>query len=316
MANPTSPLVRLATRRSPLALAQARETAMRLSKVGVQVRIDTFNTTGDRIVDRALLAAGGKGLFTKELDEALLSDRAEIAVHSLKDVPTELPDGLVLAAFLPREDPRDVLIAPNAKRIEDLPKNAKLGTASIRRQAQALRIRPDLKPAVLRGNVQTRMRKVRDGEVDATFLAKAGLNRLGRSDIGSPIPVTAMPPAPCQGIVAIAAKADAPAHVQGALAAINDADAEMAAAAERAFLAALDGSCRTPIGGHCAKDAQGRWTMLGEYLSHDGGQVWRETTDALAFEGTHDAQRAGRALALRLINAAGGRLPIDETTRS
>ena len=312
MTDPDAPLLRIATRGSPLALAQARETARRLAEIGIGARIDTFKTTGDRITDRALLAAGGKGLFTKELDEALLSGRADIAVHSLKDVPTDLPDGLSLQAYLPREDARDVLISPHAARIEDLPTGARLGTASVRRQAQALRLRPDLQPALLRGNVQTRMRKVREGEVDATVLARAGLNRLGMADVGAPIPIDTLPPAPCQGIVAIAACDDAGARIKTALAALNDSDAQIAAEAERAFLSVLDGSCRTPIAGHCRREGDS-WAMIGEYLSPDGRQAWRETASGLMLADPAAAREAGRTLARTLLKAAGGKLPVVET---
>ncbi|MFW6412891.1 MAG: hydroxymethylbilane synthase, partial [Oceanicaulis sp.] len=198
----TNPLP-IATRTSPLATTQTKDVQARLAAAtGRTAEIDFpilgLQTTGDRITDRALLAAGGKGLFTKELDAALLSGQARFAVHSMKDVPTRLPEGLEIAAILEREDPRDVLITnSDIARVDDLPEGAVLGTASIRRQAQALRRRPDLKIVLLRGNVDTRLEKIRSGEIDATFLARAGLRRLGRAEAGrDPVCDSEMIPAP------------------------------------------------------------------------------------------------------------------------
>ncbi|MFW5660811.1 MAG: hydroxymethylbilane synthase, partial [Oceanicaulis sp.] len=187
MSKPQAPMA-IATRTSPLAMAQSLDVQARLAEAAVVDKEDGFpilgmKTTGDKITDRALLEAGGKGLFTKELETALLSGEARFAVHSMKDVPTRLPDGLEIAAILKREDPRDVLLTRDGvSRIEDLPHGAVLGTASIRRQAQALALRPDLKIVLLRGNVDTRLNKLRSGDVDATFLARAGLRRLGREE--------------------------------------------------------------------------------------------------------------------------------------
>jgi hydroxymethylbilane synthase len=207
------------------------------------------------IQDRALLEAGGKGLFTKEIEEALLAGMIDLAVHSSKDVPTFLPDDTWLSAFLPREDVRDVFISPKAKTLSELPAGAVVGTASLRRQAMVLRARPDLKVAVIRGNVETRLRKLAAGEADATLLALAGLRRLGLEDKATQVlSVDDFLPAVGQGAIAIESRRDDD-RITALVAAISDPDTETALSAERSFLALLDGSCRTPIGGHCAGDS-------------------------------------------------------------
>ena len=254
----TTGLLRIGSRGSPLALVQARaaQTALAAacSMSPEQIEIKIIRTSGDKIQDRPLAEAGGKGLFTKEIEEALLSGAIDFAVHSSKDIPALLPAGLTLAAFLPREDPRDALISAKAKTLADLPRNARVGTSSPRRQALLMRARPDLRIVPLRGNVETRLRKIDAGEMDAAVLAVAGLKRLGLfSANATALEVEAFLPAAGQGAIAIETRADSPKAVAIA-ATIGDADTHTALAAERAFLAALGGSCRTPIAGHARLD--------------------------------------------------------------
>jgi len=242
--------LRIGTRGSPLALAQAGETRDRLLAAHADLKasdieIEVIKTSGDRIQDRPLSEAGGKGLFTKEIEEALLDGRIHLAVHSMKDMPTALPDGLVIAALLPREDVRDVLIG--AASIAALPRGAVIGTASLRRQAILLHKRPDLRIVSLRGNVQTRLRKLREGEAQATLLAMAGLRRLGlQHEATGVLDVTDMLPAVAQGAIGIECRANDTATL-ARLAPLNHEETSTRVAAERALLAALDGSCRTPI---------------------------------------------------------------------
>jgi len=251
-------ILRIGSRGSPLALVQARAAQAALAKAcGIppdQIEIKIIRTSGDNIQDRPLADAGGKGLFTKEIEEALLSGAIDFAVHSSKDIPALLPAGLTLAAFLPREDPRDALVSHTAKTLADLPRNARVGTSSPRRQALLMRARPDLRIVPLRGNVETRLRKIDAGEMDAAVLAVAGLKRLGLfSANATALEVEAFLPAAGQGAIAIETRADSPKAVAIA-ATIGDADTHTALAAERAFLAALGGSCRTPIAGHARLD--------------------------------------------------------------
>lgn len=272
----------IATRTSPLALAQAHDLQRRLAEAaGAEDAEAAFpilgmSTTGDQITDRALLAAGGKGLFTKELETALFSGEARFAVHSMKDVPTRLPEGLEISAILEREDPRDVLLtADDTSRIEDLPEGARLGTASIRRQAQALALRPDLQIGLLRGNVDTRLSKLRSGEVDATFLARAGLRRLGRAEAQrTPLEISAILPAPAQGCVGVEIRTG-DTEAAAVLARINHLESQVCAWAERGFLEALDGSCRTPIAAHAVLSGA-EIHLRGEALMPDGSKRWSE----------------------------------------
>jgi hydroxymethylbilane synthase len=239
-----------------------------------------FTTSGDRIQGR-LQESGGKGLFTKELDEALLDDRIDCAVHSMKDLPTRLPAGLVLAAVPAREDPRDCFIARAAKNLAELPAGAMVGTASLRRQAQTLHARPDLKVDLLRGRVETRLARIESGDFDATYLALAGLKRLGLdAHATSIVDVETMPPAPAQGALAITARAG-DSHVLTKLKTLDVAEFNVATAAERAFLAALDGSCRTPIAALARVDG-GQLRFLGEVLTPDGKHRWRREGDCAA----------------------------------
>src|SRR6185369_15252219 len=242
------PLLRLGSRGSPLALAQSRLVAEMLAQQsGADVEafpIQSFMTSGDRIQGR-LQDVGGKGLFTKELDEALLDGRIDAALHSMKDLPTRMPAGIVLAAVPAREDQRDAFIAAKAKSLMELPASATVGTASLRRQAQTLHLRPDLKVELLRGRVETRLAKIESGAFDATYLALAGLRRLGlEKHAASIVDSEAMPPAPGQGALAITARTGDD-KTLALLNPLNIAEHAIATTAERAFLQALDGSCRT-----------------------------------------------------------------------
>ena len=248
------PILRIGSRGSPLALAQAREVKLRLAAMAGldddRIEVKVIRTTGDAIQDRPLAAAGGKGLFTKEIEEALLSGVIDLAVHSTKDMPTVLPPGLVLAGFLPREDARDAFVSRKAPGLDALPEGAVVGTASLRRQAMVKRRRPDLDVVTLRGNVETRLRKLDAREADATVLAVAGLKRLGLlSAVTAILEADEFLPAVGQGAIGIETRANDDAR-RALVAAVDDADTATAIAAERAFLRVLDGSCRTPIGGH------------------------------------------------------------------
>jgi hydroxymethylbilane synthase len=292
-----SPLLRIGSRGSPLALAQAREVKARLAAAGgldgARIEIKVIRTTGDAIQDRPLAEAGGKGLFTKEIEEALASSVIDLAVHSTKDMPTVLPPGLVLAGFLPREDPRDAFICRKASSLDALPGGAIVGTASLRRQAMVKRLRQDLDVVTLRGNVETRLRKLDAGEVDATLLAVAGLKRLGLLPVATAIlEVDDFLPAVGQGAIAIEARGDDAAS-RALVAAIDDADTATAIAAERAFLAVLDGSCRTPIGGHAR--------LNGGMLQFRGMIVRPDGTEAF------DVFREGRREDAALLGADAGR---------
>ena len=249
-------ILRIGSRGSPLALVQAREVKGRLvAAAGLdaeRVEIKVIRTTGDLVQDRPLADAGGKGLFAKEIEEALLAGVIDLAVHSSKDLPTFLPAGLTLAGFLPREDARDAFISRKAKTLRDLAPGSVVGTASPRRQAFIKRLRPDVAVVTLRGNVETRLRKLDAGEVDATLLALAGLKRLGLLSAATAIlELDEFLPAVAQGAIGIETRADDIA-TRALVALIDDRDTATALAAERAFLAVLDGSCRTPIGGHAA----------------------------------------------------------------
>jgi hydroxymethylbilane synthase len=270
--------LQIGSRGSPLALTQARAVAAMLG-LGEDA-VQAFMTSGDRIQGR-LQQAGGKGLFTKELDEALLDGRIALAVHSMKDLPTKLPPGIVLAAVPAREDPRDGFIALKAKALAELPRGATVGTASLRRQAQTLHLRPDLNVELLRGRVETRLAKIESGQFDATYLALAGLRRLGLAQhAASIVAVETMPPAPAQGALAVTARADDAATL-AALKRLDIAEFNIATAAERAFLAALDGSCRTPIAA-LARVEGGRLNFIGEVLTPDGKHRWRRVGDCAA----------------------------------
>ena len=285
--------LRVGTRGSPLALAQANLVVAGLARTGAadagRAEVVVISTAGDRIQDRPLAEVGGKGLFTKEIEQALLDGAIDMAVHSMKDVPTVLPDGLEIACFLPREDPRDVLFG--APSIAALARGAVLGTSSLRRQAQVRNLRPDIAVKPLRGNVQTRLRKLAEGEADATLLAAAGLRRLGMEDSGgTTLAVEEMLPAVAQGAVGIEIRADDDA-VRQRLSPLGDADTRIAVTCERALLAALDGSCRTPIAALAVIEGEALW-LRGAVLTPDGSQrfdVERRGVTADAAAIGHDA---------------------------
>jgi hydroxymethylbilane synthase len=297
-------LATIGTRGSPLALAQAHEVRDRLARAhdvaAERIAIKVIRTSGDAIQDRALSEAGGKGLFTKEIEEALLAGHIDLAVHSSKDVPTFLPDATWLSAFLPREDPRDAFISPTAASLQDLPAGAVVGTASLRRQAMVLRLRPDLKVNVMRGNVETRLRKLAAGEADATLLALAGLKRLGLEAKATRIfEIDEFLPAVGQGAIAIESRRDDE-RINAFVKAIGDPEAEVALTAERSFLALLDGSCRTPIGGHCRVSGD-RIHFSGLIISPDGREEYGTTR-----EGSRaDAAAIGADAARELRERAG-----------
>jgi hydroxymethylbilane synthase len=280
MAQSSGPLLRIGTRGSPLALAQAEEVRTRLAAAHgfepERIELAVIRTTGDRIQDRPLAEAGGKGLFTKEIEQALLDGEIDLAVHSAKDLPTWLPDELALVGCLPREDVRDVFVSRKATTISQLPEGATVGTASLRRQALVKRMRPDLCVVPLRGNVETRLSKLEAGVVDATVLALAGLKRLGRADVATALLSTRdFPPAVGQGAIAIEARAS-DARARTLMHAVDHPETTIALTAERAFLAALDGSCRTPIAG-LAEVEGGRLSFRGLIIRPDGSEA-RETT--------------------------------------
>jgi hydroxymethylbilane synthase len=296
-------LFTLGTRGSPLAVAQAHETRRRLAAAHgwdeARVAIAVIRTSGDIIQDRPLAEAGGKGLFTKEIDSALLDGRVDFAVHSAKDLPTALPDGVALAGFLPREDPRDALVSALADSIAGLPHGATLGAASLRRRAQALRLRPDLRVELLRGNVETRLAKAEGGAIDATLLAIAGLKRLGLAHRArAALDIEAFLPAVGQGAIALAARRG-DARTREALAAIDDAATATALAAERAYLAVLDGSCRTPIAGH-ARLEDGRLVLRGQVLREDGSESFEARVAGAPADAARLGADAGRDLLARL----------------
>ncbi|NIY70837.1 hydroxymethylbilane synthase [Marivivens donghaensis] len=304
---PAEPL-KIGTRGSPLALAQAYETRERLM-AAFDLPEDAFeivviSTTGDNKTlidaDRPLKEIGNKGLFTKEIEEAMLDGRIDIAVHSSKDMPVEQPEGLILDVFLPREDVRDAFVSIKYKSIAELPDGTVVGTSSLRRKAQLLSRRPDLKVVEFRGNVQTRLRKLADGVAEATFLAMAGLNRLGMSDVPhAAVSEDDMLPAIAQGAIGIERRIDDE-RAKGLLAAIHDESTGQRLAAERAFLAALDGSCQTPIGGLATIDGD-TIHLRGEILKTDGTVTYAEEASAPIAEGAE----LGRSLAKKLLDRAG-----------
>ena len=297
------PRLRIGTRGSPLALAQTHQVRAKLAQAHrvseEAISICVIRTTGDAIQDRPLSEAGGKGLFTKELDLALLNDEIDLAVHSGKDIPTLIPDDLAIPGFLKREDVRDCFVSSVAKSLEELPRGARVGTASLRRAAQLKHVRADLATPLLRGNVETRLRKAESGEVDATLLALAGLKRLGLQDRATAILSTRdFLPAPGQGAIGLMIRADDQ-STKDCIAPILHEPTSLAVAAERAFLSALDGSCRTSIA--ClAEIANGQLSLRGVVLRPDGSEVFDVQRSGPAPEARTIGESAGRELLTRL----------------
>ncbi|TDE38968.1 hydroxymethylbilane synthase [Antarcticimicrobium sediminis] len=305
--SPASPL-KIGTRGSPLAQAQAYETRDRLAAAFdlplTAFEIVVIRTTGDDAAqiakDQSLKTLGGKGMFTKEIEEQLSQGGIDIAVHSMKDMPVEQPEGLILDCYLPREDVRDAFVSPGLTGWADLPKGAVAGTSSLRRRAQLLNRRPDLKVVEFRGNVQTRLKKLGDGVADCTFLAMAGLNRLGRADVpATPVAPEAMLPAVAQGAIGIERR-QSDARVAAMLEAIHDGETAQRLAAERAFLATLDGSCETPIAG-LAELSGGTLRLRGEVLRPDGSEALSDDASCPV----EDGAALGREMARKLLQRAG-----------
>ncbi len=299
--SPDQPL-RIGTRGSPLALAQAHETRDRLMAAHClpedAFEVVAIKTTGDRVQNRPLSEIGGKGLFTKEIEEGLLSGAIDIAVHSMKDMPTVQPDGLDLTCYLPREDVRDAFITLGEGGLADLPAGTVVGTSSLRRRAQLKYRRPDLEVVEFRGNVQTRLRKLREGVASATFLAMAGLRRLGMEDLATrPIEPEDMLPAVAQGAIGIEQRSN-DVRVSEMLGAIDDIPTRQRLAAERAFLAGLDGSCQTPIGG-LAEISDDRLRLRGEILRPDGSECLTHEIEGVIADGAAMGAEAASVLRAR-----------------
>lgn len=303
---------RIGTRGSPLALAQAHETRRRLMEAhGLpeeMFEIVALSTQGDRIQDRALAAIGGKGLFTAELEEQLADGRLDLAVHSSKDMPTLLPQGLYISAFLPREDVRDAFVGKTAPALMDLPSGAVVGSASLRRQALIRHLRPDLNVTIFRGQVDTRLRKLAEGEADATLLAMAGLNRLGKADVATEVlDPERFPPAPAQGAICIESRLGDK-RTDDLISAINDPITWTAVSCERGFLAVLDGSCRTPIAGLAKVEGQ-HIVFHGMILTPDGSQFHEIRAEGKA----SDAAAIGRTAGETIRSRAGSGFFVDWT---
>lgn len=313
--NKGAALIRIGTRGSKLALAQATELRARLAEAHGALRepgaveIVVITTTGDTVRDRALAEIGGKGLFMKEIEEALLAGRVDLALHSMKDVETILTPGTALACILPREDPRDAFLSPRSGHLDDLPRRAVVGTSSVRRAALIKNRRPDIETVLYRGNVDTRLAKLDAGEVDATLLALAGLKRLGlEGRVTRILSVEEMPPAVGQGAIGAQCRiADGgdDARLWDWLAAINHRESAIQVETERAMLETLDGSCRTPIAGHAVLDGDGGVTLTGHVVSEDGARLHRAEEAGVVT----DASGLGKAVGERLLALAGSDLP-------
>jgi len=287
-------MIRIGTRGSALALWQAHHVRDRLAALGQQTQLVTITTTGDRLLDRRLELVGGKGAFLKEIEEAMLAGEVDLAVHSLKDVPTTLPDGLRLTGFLERADPRDALLSTSGAGLDALPQGARVGTTSLRRQAQLRALRPDLEVVDLRGNVDTRIRRLRSGDFDAILLAMAGLTRLGRGDEAAEVlAADRFLPAPGQGVVALECRAE-DSVTQEAVAPLEHAATTRTVTAERAFLAALGGGCNVPLGAHATLREHS--VVLDALVARaDGSEVIRDVREDV------DPEALGRHLAETLL---------------
>jgi hydroxymethylbilane synthase len=294
--------IRIGSRGSMLALWQANHVAARLRAAGHSVEIKRITTTGDRVLDRRLEAVGGKGAFLKEIEEALVAREVDLAVHSLKDVPTALPEGLTLCAFLPREDPRDALLSKDNVTLSGLKKGARVGTTSLRRAALLKELRRDLVIEDLRGNVDSRIRRLREGKFDAILLAMAGLVRLGRQDeVAEALNPVQFIPAPGQGVIGLECRAG-DAAVMEATAPLHDPHTARRVEAERALLAGLGGSCNVPLGAYA--DISGRTLRLWAFLARpDGSHMVRRNGEG------DDAADLGRRLADELLEWGGSPLP-------
>lgn len=300
---PQNPLY-IGTRGSPLALAQAYETRERLAKA-FDLPFEAFTivvikTTGDKIIDRPLKEIGGKGLFTREIEDDMLAGKIDLAVHSMKDMPTLQPEGLMLDTYLPREDVRDAFISPRASSLDDLAERTVVGTSSLRRKAQLKLRRPDLEVVEFRGNMQTRLLKLDQGVAEATFLAMAGLNRLSMDHVPkTAIEVETMLPAVAQGAIGIERRVD-DTRMAAMLEAIHDLETGQRLAAERSFLASLDGSCETPIAGLAVLEGSNIY-LRGEVLRPDGSEAIEDAARCLI----EDGAEAGREMALKMLERAG-----------
>jgi len=297
--------IKIGTRGSPLALVQAHEVRSKLMAAHSlgedEFEIVVIKTSGDAIQDRPLSEVGGKGLFTKEIEQALEDGQIDMAVHSMKDVATVLPDNLTIACLLQREDVRDAFISPKAASLRELPHGAIVGSSSLRRQAQIMRIRPDLKVIMFRGNVQTRLRKLSEGVADATLLACAGLHRLGNAELITAIlEPDDMLPAPAQGAIGIEIRQDNE-KIRDLLQPLHHQETAICIAAERAFLAKLDGSCRTPIAALATLNKNGTLTLRGQILAPDGSEAHETSVSGPAQE----ALILGNKAASELISRAG-----------
>jgi hydroxymethylbilane synthase len=302
--NKQQAIIRIGTRGSPLALMQANEVKSLLVKLNnlpeENIKISIIKTTGDKILDRPLNSIGGKGLFTKEIEEALINHKIDIAVHSLKDMPTKQPDGLLVNCFLEREDPRDAFISTKIKNHTKLHNNAIIGTSSLRRKAQILNIIPTVEVVEFRGNVQTRLKKLENGIADCTFLAIAGLKRLNLTHlISEPMPITKMLPAVAQGIICIEQRAKDP-EISELLKTLNHRPTMVRALAERTMLEILDGSCQTPIAG-LAIIKEDQIILKGEILKLDGSKkISHEATDNI-----NNPSKVGQSVGFSLLKKAG-----------
>lgn len=301
MTLPAQPKLRIGSRGSQLALWQANHISALLGARGHEVEIEIIHTTGDKITDVALAKVGTKGMFTKEIEEALAAERVDLAVHSLKDLPTELPKGFEIAAITERQDPRDAFCSKRYSKVEDLPNGARVGTSSLRRQAQLKAIRPDLDIHPLRGNVDTRLRKLEQGEYDAIILASAGLKRLGKTElIRQIIPAEIMCPAAGQGALGIEIR-EGDAKTRELLAFLNDAKARAATTCERALLNSLGGGCQVPIGAF-AEMRNGSLHLESIVADPDGSRVLRDSRDG------SDPEKLGNAAGAALLERGGDQI--------
>lgn len=298
----------IGTRGSQLAIWQAEWVQARLQELAphLSIRLERIQTSGDKILDVPLAKIGGKALFVKEIEEALLRKDIDLAVHSMKDVPSVLPEGLAIHCVPQREDPRDALLSRDGQLFQDLPPSANVGTSSLRRQSQFLAQRPDLSIHMLRGNLDTRVRKLREGQFDAIVLAAAGLKRLGWTDrITECLPANVSLPAVGQGALGIEGRTD-DAFIENLLTPLNDSPSRHAVVAERAFLGRLEGGCQVPIAGHATVE-ETTLTLRGLVASVDGQQVIRDVISGHVGE----AEALGTALAERLLNAGGDKILSD-----